>query len=74
MNIILNGENLHLDDPQTVAGLLSTLGFDERNQASFMSNPRMRYGATAYDEMMNDGEQTSITYVGDFDNFNVVFN
>jgi len=43
------------------------------SQASFMSNPRMRYGATAYDEMMNDGEQTSFTYVGDFDNFNVVF-
>ena len=43
------------------------------SQASFMSNPRMRYGATAYDEMMNDGEQTSLTYVGDFDNFNVVF-
>ena len=43
------------------------------SQSSFMSNPRMRYGATAYDEMMNDGEQTSLTYVGDFDNFNVVF-
>ena len=43
------------------------------SQESFMSNPRMRYGATAYDEMMNDGEQTSLTYVGDFDNFNVVF-
>ena len=43
------------------------------SQASFMANPRMRYGATAYDEMMNDGEQTSLTYVGDFDNFDVVF-
>ena len=42
-------------------------------QSSFKSNPRMRYGATAYDEMMNDGEQTSLTYVGDFDNFDVVF-
>ena len=41
--------------------------------ASFNKNPRMRYGATAYDEMMNDGEQTSLTYVGDFDNFDVVF-
>ena len=43
------------------------------SQASFNKNPRMRYGATAYDEMMNDGEQTSLTYVGDFDNFDVVF-
>jgi Fe(3+) dicitrate transport protein len=43
------------------------------SQESFMSNPRMRYGATAYDEMMNDGEQTTLTYVGNFDNFNVVF-
>ena len=43
------------------------------SQASFMANPRMRYGATAYDKMMNDGEQTSLTYVGDFDNFDVVF-
>ena len=43
------------------------------SQASFNANARMRYGATAYDEMMNDGEQTSLTYVGDFDNFNIVF-
>ena len=43
------------------------------SQASFNANPRMRYGATAYDEMMNDGEQSSLTYVGDFDNFDVVF-
>ena len=43
------------------------------SQASFDANPRMRYGATAYDEMMNDGEQTSLTYIGDFDNFDVVF-
>ena len=43
------------------------------SQASFNANPRIRYGATAYDEMMNDGEQTSFTYVGDFDNLDVVF-
>ena len=43
------------------------------SQASFMSNPRVRYGATAYDKMMNDGEQTSLTYVGDFDIFDIVF-
>ena len=43
------------------------------SQASFNANPRMRYGATAYDEMMNDGEQTSLTYVGDFDNLDLVF-
>ena len=43
------------------------------SQASFNANPRVRYGATAYDKMMNDGEQTSLTYVGDFKNFNVQF-
>ena len=43
------------------------------SQASFNANPRQRYGATAYDKMMNDGEQTSLTYVGDFDNFDVTF-
>ena len=43
------------------------------SQASFNANPRMRYGATAYDKMMNDGEQRSLTYVGDFDNFGIVF-
>jgi len=43
------------------------------SQASFNANPRVRYGATAYDKMMNDGEQTSLTYVGDFEKFNVQF-
>ena len=43
------------------------------SQASFNANPRQRYGATAYDKMMNDGEQTSLTYVGDFENFDVTF-
>ena len=43
------------------------------SQASFNANPRMRYGATAYDEMMNDGDQSSLTYIGDFDSFDVVF-
>ena len=43
------------------------------SQASFNEDPRMRYGATKYDTMMNDGEQSSLTYVGDFDNFDVVF-
>jgi len=43
------------------------------SQASFIANPRQRYGATAYDKMMNDGDQTSLTYVGDFDSFNVTF-
>ena len=43
------------------------------SQASLNANPRARYGATAYDKMMNDGEQTSLTYVGDFENFNVTF-
>ena len=43
------------------------------SQASFNANPRQRYGATAYDKMMNDGDQTSLTYVGDFESFNVTF-
>ncbi|MDA9045528.1 TonB-dependent receptor [Gammaproteobacteria bacterium] len=43
------------------------------SQASFNANPRMRYGATAYDEMMNDGDQSSLTYIGDFDSFDVAF-
>ena len=43
------------------------------SQYSFGQNPRQRYGATAYDKMMNDGEQTSLTYVGDFENFDVTF-
>ena len=56
--------DLEEDSNQSYVGL---------SQASFMANTRMRYGATAYDKMMNDGEQTSLTYVGDFDNFDVVF-
>ena len=56
--------DLEEDSNQSYVGL---------SQASFMANPRMRYGATAYDKMMNDGEQTSLTYVGEFDKFDVVF-
>ena len=43
------------------------------SQASFEANARQRYGATKYDKMMNEGEQTSLSYVGEFDNFDVVF-
>ena len=39
------------------------------SQASFKANARLRYGATAYDKMMNEGDQTSLSYVGEFDNF-----
>ena len=42
------------------------------SQSSFLSNPRQRYGMTQYDVMNNDGDQTSLTYVGDFDNFDIV--
>ena len=42
------------------------------SQQSFQQNPRQRYGMTQYDVMNNDGDQTSLTYVGDFDNFEVV--
>ena len=43
------------------------------SQASFEANARQRYGATKYDKMMNEGEQTSLSYVGEFDYFDVVF-
>ena len=39
----------------------------------FKANARLRYGATKYDKMMNEGDQTSLSYVGKFDNFDVVF-
>ena len=44
------------------------------SQASFDANPRVRYGATAYDKMMNDGEQSyffSLCWY--FENFIVTF-
>jgi len=40
--------------------------------ASFNANPRLRYGMTQYDEMNNDGDQTSLTYMGDFENIRVI--
>ena len=40
-------------------------------QSSFDRNPRQRYGMTKYDVMNNDGDQTSLTYVGDFEGFKV---
>lgn len=39
---------------------------------SFNANPRLRYGMTQYDEMNNDGDQTSLTYMGDFENIRVI--
>jgi Fe(3+) dicitrate transport protein len=42
------------------------------SQASFESNPRMRYGLTQYDVMNNDGDQMSLTYAGYIGNFDVV--
>ena len=40
--------------------------------ASFNANPRLRYGMTQYDEMNNDGDQKSLTYMGDFENIRVI--
>jgi len=40
--------------------------------ASFNANPRLRYGMTQYDEMNNDGDQKSLTYLGDFENIRVI--
>ena len=40
--------------------------------ASFNANPRLRYGMTQYDEMNNDGDQKSLTYLGDFENTRVI--
>ena len=53
---------LELDESsdQTYVGL---------TQSSFNADPRRRYGMTKYDQMNNDGEQTSLAYVGDFDAF-----
>lgn len=42
------------------------------SQVSFNTNPHRRYGMTQYDEMQNDGDQTSLTYKGNFDNFDIV--
>ena len=39
---------------------------------SFNANPRLRYGMTQYDQMSNDGDQKSLTYLGDFEKFKVV--
>jgi len=39
---------------------------------SFNANPRVRYGMTQYDEMNNDGDQKSLTYLGDFEKFRVI--
>lgn len=39
---------------------------------SFNKDPRVRYGMTQYDEMNNDGDQKSLTYMGDFENFRVI--
>ena len=65
-NHSLNFKRVDLDETsnQSYVGL---------SQASFNANPRMRYGATAYDKMMNDGEQTSLTYEGSFNNFDIRF-
>lgn len=40
--------------------------------ASFNANPRLRYGMTQYDEMNNDGDQKSLTYLADFENIRVI--
>ena len=42
------------------------------SQVSFNKNPHRRYGMTQYDEMQNDGDQTSLTYKGNFDNFDII--
>ena len=42
------------------------------SQASFESNPRMRYGLTQYDVMNNDGDQMSLTYACSIGNFDIV--
>ena len=42
------------------------------SEASFNADPRKRYGMTHYDVMNNDGEQTSVAYVGDFEPFTLM--
>ena len=42
------------------------------SQISFNKNPHRRYGMTQYDEMQNDGDQTSLTYRGNFENLDII--
>ena len=42
------------------------------SQVSFNKNPHRRYGMTQYDEMQNDGDQTSLTYRGNFENLDII--
>ena len=42
------------------------------SQLSFNKNPHRRYGMTQYDEMQNDGDQTSLTYRGNFENLDII--
>ena len=61
MNIILNGENLQLDNPQTVAGLLGTLGFDERKVA-VERNLEIVPKSTYCDVSLSDGDRLEIVH------------
>ena len=42
------------------------------SQVSFNKNPHRRYGMTQYDEMQNDGDQTSLAYRGNFENLDII--
>ena len=42
------------------------------SQVSFNINPHRRYGITQYDEMQNDGDQTSLTYRGNFESLDII--
>ena len=61
MNIILNGENLHLDNSQTVAGLLDTLGFDERKVA-VERNLEIVPKSTYCDVSLSEGDRLEIVH------------
>ncbi|MBN06662.1 MAG: thiamine biosynthesis protein ThiS [Rhodospirillaceae bacterium] len=61
MNIILNGDNHHLDKSVTVAGLLSTLGFDERKVAverNLEIVPKSNYSNVS----LSDGDRLEIVH------------
>jgi thiamine biosynthesis protein ThiS len=61
MNIVLNGEPRRLDGPQTLAGLVETLGLDVRKVAierNLEIAPRSTYGQTS----LSEGDRIEIVH------------
>lgn len=61
MNIVLNGETRTLDGPQTLAGLVETLGLDVRKVAverNLEIAPRSTYAQTS----LSEGDRIEIVH------------